>query len=116
MSPKGYSSKNIKDHNTKSDKLKNKVKVYSNIRSNNSYILAKPNEIKLSKTNNKLVAIEEVINQVTTILKAPGIVIIKGKRKYYSLRSTSLPIIDLVLTNSSPSIYKRKYPALETLL
>ena len=44
------------------DKLKNKVKVYSNIRSNNSYILAELNKTKLSETNNKLVAIEEVIN------------------------------------------------------
>ena len=51
-----------------------------------------------------------------TTLKAPSTVIIKGKRKYYSLRSTSLPIVDLVLTNSSPGIRKRKYPTLETLL
>ena len=94
------------------DELKNKVKVYSNIRSDNSCILAKLNETKLSETDNKLIAIEEVINYIVTILKALSIVVIKGKRKCYSLRSTSLLIVDLVLTNSLSIIYKKKCPAL----
>jgi hypothetical protein len=59
-----------------------KAKVYSNIRLDNSYILAELNKIiKTSETNNKLAVMEESINYVTTTLKAPGIVAIKAKGK-----------------------------------
>ena len=60
---------------------------------------------------------EESINYVATILKAPSTVVIKGKRKSQSLRSTrmdrtSLPIADLVAPSSLPDIHKKKRPTL----
>jgi hypothetical protein len=59
-----------------------KAKVYSNIRLDNSYILAEPNKtIKTSKTNNKPAAMEESINYIATTLKVPGTVAIKAKGK-----------------------------------
>jgi hypothetical protein len=79
ISLKIYGSGEVKNYNTKLDELIYKAKVYSNIRSDNPYTLNKT--IKISETSNKPVAIEESINYIITILKAPGIVIIKGKRK-----------------------------------
>ena len=55
---------------------------------------------------------EKVINYIITTLKASSTVVIKDKRKCYSLRSTSPLIVDLVLTNSSPIMHKKKCPAL----
>ena len=82
ISPEIRSSGEVKNYNTKLNKLIYKAKVYSNIRLDNSYILAELNKtIKTSKTNNKLAAIEESINYVTTTLKVPSIVAIKAKGK-----------------------------------
>jgi hypothetical protein len=82
ISPEIRSSKEVKNYNTKSNELTYKAKVYSNIRLDNSYILAKPNKtIKTSETNNKPAAIEESINYIITTLKVPGIVTIKAKGK-----------------------------------
>ena len=59
-----------------------KAKVYSDIRLDNFYILAKLNKtIKISETNNKPVVIEESIKYIATILKVSGIVVIKAKGK-----------------------------------
>ena len=69
----------VKNHNTKLDESIYEAKVYSDIRSDNSCILNKT--IKISETGNKPAAIEESINYIATILKAPGIVVIKGKGK-----------------------------------
>jgi len=81
ISPKIRSGKEVKNYNTKLDKLIYKAKV-SNIRSNNSYILAKLNKTtKINKNNNKLAATGESINYVTITLKAPDIVVIKDKGK-----------------------------------
>ena len=68
--------------------------------------------MKLSETNNKPAVIEEVTNYIITTLKAFSIVVIKGKRKCYSLKSTSPPIVDLISINSLPIIYKKKCSAL----
>ena len=82
ISPEIRSSREVKNYNTKSNKLIYKAKVYSNIRLDDSYILAKPNKtIKISETNNKLAVIEESINYITTTLKVPSIVTIKAKGK-----------------------------------
>ena len=82
ISLKYYSSEEVKNYNTKSDKLIYKVEVYFNIKSNNSYILAEPNETtKISETNNKLAAIEESINYIMTTPKAPSTVVKNGKKK-----------------------------------
>jgi hypothetical protein len=82
ISPEIYSSGEVKNYNTKSNKLTHKAKVYSDIRLDNSYTLAELNKtIKTSETNNKLVVIEESINYIATTLKAPGIVAIKAKGK-----------------------------------
>ncbi len=112
ISPKCRGSEDVKDHDTKSDESKNEVKVYSDVRSDDSRTLAEPNETKPSETDNKPAAMEEVTNHVATTPKAPGTVVTKGKRKCHSLGSTSPPIVDLVSTNSSPVMHKKKCPAL----
>jgi hypothetical protein len=82
ISPEICSSGEVKNYNTKLNKLIYKAKVYSNIRLDNSYILAELNKtIKISETNNKLVVIEESINYIATMLKVPSIVAIKAKGK-----------------------------------
>jgi len=82
ISPEIRSSREVKNYNTKLNELIYKAKVYSDIRLDNSYILAKLNKtIKISETDNKLAAIEESINYIITTLKAPGIVAIKAKGK-----------------------------------
>ena len=82
ISPEIYSSGEVKNYNTKSNESIYKAKVYSNIRLDNSYTLAKPNKtIKTSETDNKLVVMEESINYIATTLKAPSTVTIKAKGK-----------------------------------
>jgi len=82
ISPEICSSGEVKNYNTKSNELIYKAKVYSNIRLDNFYTLAKLNKtIKISETDNKLAVMEESINYIATILKVPGIVVIKAKGK-----------------------------------
>ena len=69
----------VKNYDTKSDELTYEAKVYSDMRSDDSYTLNKTT--KTSETGNKPAAIEESINYVATTLKAPGIVVIKGEGK-----------------------------------
>ena len=79
ISLKIHSGEEVKNHNTKLDELIYKAKV-SDIRSDNSYILAEPNKTtKMSENDNKLAATGESINYIATTLKAPNIVIIKDK-------------------------------------
>jgi len=81
ISLKIRSGEEVKNYNTKSDELIYKAKV-SNIRSNNSYTLAKLNKTtKISENNNKLAATGESINYIATTLKVPNIVVIKDKGK-----------------------------------
>lgn len=117
ISPKYRGSEEVENHNTKSDESTHEAKVYSNIKSDDSRILAEPNETtKTSETDNKLAAMEESTNYIATTPKVPGTVVAKGERKGQNLRSTRMggtspPIADLVLPNSSPVICKKKRPA-----